>query len=299
MKFSNRSNLPDALFRAVQNDPYSKGDAAFSITELLGPPRIAALREKHADEIEEDVEERLYSLYGQIAHLILERANRNGIAEKRYFGVINGIRVSGQVDTLDLDGGTLSDWKFTTAWKFKANQPQPPEWVAQLNMQLELLRQNGMDAKGLQIVGLIRDHSKLEAKRSADYPRLPVVLMPIPIWSRATTVAYFRDRITLHQQARITLPQCTREERWSRPDTFAVAKEGAKRAVRVFDSFEEATFFAGTHKDYVVTERPGEDIRCENYCSVAEHCSQRKAALAVLNPAVNPTAVEAPREVTP
>jgi hypothetical protein len=36
------------------------------------------------------------------------------------------------------------------------------------------------------------------------------------------------------------VPPCTPEERWGRPTRFAVMKQGQKRAVRVFDTREEA-----------------------------------------------------------
>jgi hypothetical protein len=276
MKLTNRSGLPQALLNAVQNDPYDKGAADFSVTELLKPARQAALQRLHHDEIEEDVEDRLYSLYGQVAHVILERANHNAIAEKRYFGLIDGVRVSAQLDTLDLDGGTLSDWKFTTAWGFKADKPVKPEWVAQLNMQLELLRQNGLDAKALQIVGLIRDFSKPEARRDPAYPQVPVVTVPMPMWERQKTVAYMRERIILHTQARLSLPKCSEEERWAKPTIWAVKKKGNQKAERGGLHTTEAAALAHAAKDknFQVEFRPGENTRCELYCNVAEFCSQ-------------------------
>jgi hypothetical protein len=280
MKFSNRSGLPDALVNAIKNDPYDKGGSEFSVTQLIGPARQAALRETHKDEIEEDAEERLFAFYGQIGHGILERANRNAIAEKRYHGVIGGATVSGQLDTLDLDGGTLSDWKFTTSWGFKPGTPPKPEWVQQLNMQLELLRQNGMNATKLQIVGLLRDFSKMEAMRNQDYPRQPVVIMPIPMWDRAKTVEFMWSRIVAHREARKMLPECTNEERWAKPDVHAVMKRGRKSAVRLYDTAAEALAHAGTSSDLSVQFRRGTNTRCEAYCNISKFCAQFKSLTA-------------------
>jgi hypothetical protein len=274
MKLTNLSGLPEALVRAVSNDPYTKGDSEFSVTELISPPRQAALKAKHAHEIEEDVEDRLYSLYGQITHLILERANGKAIAEKRYFGTIAGARVSAQVDTLDLENGVLSDWKFTTAYKFKGGQAPPNEWEMQLNFQLELLRQNGLDAKTLQIIGLIRDFSKLEARRDANYPQKSVQIMPIDLWERSKTLKLFEERVILHKQARLTLPLCNDEERWARPTKYAVMREGQARAVKLFESQAEAEAYAKEGKKLSVEVRPGELIRCTSYCPVAPFCTQ-------------------------
>jgi hypothetical protein len=280
MKLSNRANLPDAIVRAVANDPYSRGDAEFSITQLLKPPRQAALQERHSDEIESDAEDLLWALYGQLAHSLLERAGgENAITEKRYFGEIDGVRISGQIDTLCLESGTLSDWKFTTAYKFKAGQPAPEEWVAQLNMQLELLRQNGQDASALQIVGLLRDFSKLEAKRTEDYPQRSVIVMPIPLWPREKTQAFMKSRVNLHRMARITLPECSPEERWEKPTKWALKKRGAARATRLYDTEAEARAHASTDpKNLIVEKRPGEATRCQFYCSAAPFCEQANEA---------------------
>lgn len=280
MKLTNRANLPPALVAAVENDPYSKGDARYSVTGLLKPSRIVALESIHRDVLEEDAEDRLWSLYGQIAHVILERANRTAIAEKRFFGEIAGVKVSAQVDTLDLEGGLLSDWKFTTAWKFKRGQQPPADWVAQLNMQLELLRQNGLDATRLQIVGLLRDFSKLEAKRSGDYPQASVQVMSIPLWPREKTIAFMEGRIRSHDAALANLPLCSAEEKWEKPPVYALMKTGGKRAVRLFDNHADAVFAQEQNgKQYHVEFRPGQAIRCESFCSVASVCSQYQATL--------------------
>ncbi len=278
MKVTNRNAFPEALLRAVENDPYSKGDSEFSVTELLTPPRISALKRTHAAELEEDVEDRLYSLYGQIAHSILERsAHERVITEIRYFGEVSGARVSAQVDTLDIERGRLSDWKFTTAWGFKRGAGPKPEWVAQLNMQLELLRQNGLDATSLEIVGLIRDFSKMEARRNLDYPRLPVQRVSLPVWPRAKTIAYMSERIRMHRLARTTLPTCTSEDRWERPTKYAVMKRGGKRAVKLYDTEIEAQTHALSAPNLHVVFRPGESIRCSAYCAAAPFCSQHQA----------------------
>lgn len=275
MNITNKYGLPDALVRAVTNDPYTKGDCEFSVTELLAPARQRALMQTHKDEITEDVADRLFSLYGQIAHLILERANVVDLAEKRFFGTIGDATVSGQVDNLQIVNESLIDWKFTSAAGFYAGKAPKPEWVAQLNFQLELLRQNGLDAKTLQIGGLLRDYSKAATERSKDYPPAPVVLMPIPLWPREQTVAVMQARVNAHREAREgLLPACTPEERWERPGCWAVMKTGNKRAVKLFDREADALEFVSGAPGLSVVERPGESIRCKSYCPVKHFCAQ-------------------------
>lgn len=229
MKLTNKKNLPQAIYDAISADPYSKGDADFSITELLKPPRIRALEKKHTDDLTEDVSDRLWSLYGQIAHLILERANRKDLAEKRLFTKIDGYKISGQFDTLDLDDGVLSDYKLTTSYAFMGGREPKPEWVAQLNMQLFLLREHNLNAKKLQIVGLLRDWQIREAGKSLRYPQEPISIVSIPIWSKADTFSFIKQRIKLHVDAAAVLPICDNEETWNGRrclDYCAVGKAG-------------------------------------------------------------------------
>jgi hypothetical protein len=109
-------------------------------------------------------------------------------------------------------------------------------------------------------------------------------------------MAYMQDRVMLHQEAQLAwdtqeaVVECSDEERWTKPDTWAVMKKGAKRAVKVFDNNKDAVdhMLAMIPKSllvgqYHIQERKGGRTRCENYCSVADFCTQwamERAALA-------------------
>lgn len=274
MTLTNKNGFPDALVRAIQNDSYSKGASDFSVTELLKPPRQRALSIRHKDDIVEDVEDRLWSLYGQIVHGILERANETDLVEKRFFANFNDHVVSGQVDSLVLAKGELTDWKFSTAWAFKANQDPKPEWVAQLNMQAELLRANNVEVNKLQIVGLIRDWQIRESRNNPDYPQSQVVIQPIEMWSREKTQSFIKMRIALHVEAIAGLPECSSDERWAKPDVFAVVK--GKRAINGGLQYSQLTAeqLCAQNPGTRVEFRKGVSTRCESYCAVAEYCVQ-------------------------
>ena len=54
-------------------------------------------------------------------------------------------------------------------------------------------------------------------------------------------------------------------------------KEGRKRAVRVFDSMEEAETFIAAQKDadkHIVDHRRGQPTRCISFCDVRDFCPQ-------------------------
>lgn len=280
MILTNATNLPQAIVDAVRNDTYTKGKADISITGLLKPMRAVALESQHSEGISEDVADRLYALYGQIVHGILERAASSyAVAERRLYLGIDGVWVSGQMDSYEIKDDVLVDWKFVTAWKFK--QPDPPkEWIQQLNCYAELLRANGYPIKKLQVVGLIRDHSKLEAKRDSAYPQFPIVRIEIPMWEQKVAQDFIRERVKAYKDAKVTLPECTPEERWAKPDIYAVMKKGRKSAVRLFHSEEEAkNFIDPMDQNLSIVKRPAENMRCENYCAAAPYCDQFKALL--------------------
>ena len=286
MEITNKQGLPEALVTAVRLDPYTRGDSDYSVTELLKPPRITALTAMHKDKLVDDASDRLWSLYGQIVHTILERANQADLVEQRFYAEFSGKRVGGQFDNLSIASKTLSDWKFTTSWGFKLGQPIKAEWVAQLNMLLEILRRQPQPSaiEKLQIIGLLRDWSILEAKRTSDYPKKGVVTVPIEMWSREQTVSFIEHRIELHEAARkITedkdLPLCSGEDRWAKQDMWAVMK--GQRAIRFGLCFSEkaAEEMQRKNADTRIEFRPGFSTRCNSYCSVSDFCSQYQTTL--------------------
>ena len=86
MNLTNKMNLPLAIKRAVENDPYDPSGSDISTTRLIAPPLIRYLEIKHKDEIEEDVSDRIWSLIGQSVHHIIERAEtEKDLSEIRLF----------------------------------------------------------------------------------------------------------------------------------------------------------------------------------------------------------------------
>jgi hypothetical protein len=271
MKITNKQNLPDAIFQAVKNDGYTRGDADISVTELIGPPRLVALKREFYSQLEEDASDRIWSLMGQSIHTILERANRKGIAERRLTLECEGWKLSGGMDLYDEDG-VLVDYKTTSAWSVKGGTKD--EWEKQLNVYAEILRANGHPVKGLRIIAILRDWSKLEAQRSEDYPRSQVVSFEVKLWEQSESQKYIRERVILHKQARPSLPECSPSDMWQKPGVFALMKTGGKRAVKLYDNAKDAEAHASTDSNLFVQFRAGQNVRCENYCAVASFCTQ-------------------------
>jgi len=288
---TNNKGFPMALVKAVENDSYSKGRADRSVTGLLAPPRQAALKDIHEDDLTEDVADRTYALYGQLIHLLLERAgeqDRNALTEERMFTEVEGWTISGQTDTITLteeEGWVVSDYKFVTAHKFKRDYSgelvMPPEYERQLNMYGHLLRENGFKVEGLKIVAIYRDWSKMEARRDGNYPQLGAETHDVKLWSAAEAKEFMAERVRLHQAAENDLPECTDEDRWAKPDKYALMSTPTSvRARKLFDTEVGAVTWAYENKikeGWVVDHRPGVNTRCENYCLVSEYCEQFQA----------------------
>lgn len=276
MKITNESNLPQPLVDAVIRDPYSSADSDISVTRLIQPPRKVALEKQHDAQISEDAADRLWALMGQIGHGILQRSATEGLVEKRFFSKIGGWSVSGACDIL-LRTGTILDYKFTSVWTVRDGLK--PEWEEQVNLLALLARCNGQTINDAQIVCLFRDWSVMEARRnSGNYPPKQVRVFNVPIWDHPIALAFAERRVTAHQDAQLKeLPECTAEERWDKPTVYAVMKEGRQRAVRLFETQREAETMAAGLRKHFVEVRPGESVRCENYCSAAPFCDQFKA----------------------
>lgn len=272
---TNVSGLPEPIVRAVENDPYSRGDADYSVSDLNAPPRQVVERRRHEDEIVEDAASRIWSLVGQVGHGILERAGQGtGMVERRLFWTHpSGVRISGATDHLAvLPDGTLTDWKFTSV--FTVMDGGRADWIAQLNLYAHLWRMHDHTVTRLQVVAILRDWRPGEAKRKAGYPPQQVAVLSLPLWAPEDTTAYLDERIALHEAARhgATLPRCTDEERWKRPTQWAVMKDGGKRAVKLCATDAEAHAIIGEAPKMYVEKRPGLAVRCIQYCVARPWC---------------------------
>lgn len=221
MKFINPKGYDPAFVRAVENDPYDRGESDFSATSLSTPPQAAVLIERYWEELEIDVSTRVDSIIGQGMHTIAERAARPNIdiSEKRFFGdiVVDGVNyvISAQIDLFETDTGRLLDWKCTKAYAFskKAGGGQKPEYTAQLNVGCELMRGHGYDPKSLHILAVLKNWDERDVADGA-CPENKQVTVNIPMWDRGKTVDFITSRIRSHVAAKKSLPACTYAETW-------------------------------------------------------------------------------------
>jgi hypothetical protein len=278
MNFSNRSQLPDHISHVLRsawlNDAYdfTPSDKAISVTTLIGPAQKRVLERRHKDDLSLDVLDTIPALLGQALHHILERAGQDAptaIPEERLQTMFDGWAISGKSDLYETKDKILVDYKNSSVWAFIFGKK---EWAEQLNVLRWIRERNGQTVNGLAIVLFCGDWRRNEALKNPDYPAR-VVNIPVPMWTMDEATAYVDARLKLHQAAQDgkTVP-CSEEERWQKPTSWAVVKEGNKRASSVHSTEADAAgaLKGGQH----IEKRPGESVRCSGYCLAAPKCSQ-------------------------
>lgn len=282
MNYTNTLNLPEAMVNALIYDDYDYEKAGdISGTGLNQPVRIRQLTKRHDKEITEDVSELIWKMQGNIGHKIVERgAPANTFSEERLSTQLHGWIITGKVDLMRTHGDefAIEDFKFRSVWAAKDAKPDDER---QLNLYALLARHNGFNVTQLRIISVLRDWSKLRAAREPDYPQVGVVVREVPLWSPEEQEAYLGQRVRAHQQAEELadddLPMCSPEERWRKPDVWAVVKKGNKRAKKLFETEADAAeMIREMGGPFDVIKRPGEDTRCLHYCAVREYCSYGK-----------------------
>ena len=277
MKITNVLGLPEPLVDMATSD-YVYAPNEYRVTSLLKGIREAVLEQRHRDEIEQDVSDMVWLLFGTAVHGVVEQAKESPdqIKENRVKVEIGGRVLSGQFDLYDDRKKKVTDYKTCSVWKIKFADFD--DWRRQILIYAWLLRKKGYDVREGEIVAFIKDHSKREAKIKADYPKLPVFTIN---WrfsdaDYAECEAWLNERIAARVAAEALpdneLPICTPDERYNDGDKFAVMRKGRKTALRVLDTLDAAEDWKTSNGGDYIETRPGTDKKCIDYCAVCEFC---------------------------
>jgi len=319
--WTNIFDLPGPLVDVIKHDLYMEKRAVqlelykakhglpaetphFSVSDLIKPPRMRQLINRHYNEIVKDVSGDIFRLLGQLFHHLFRdsamRSNSKGSnyeAEERLFThtVCDGVTViiSGEPDLVS--DGVLDDYKVTGI--FGWDKGVKIEWEQQLNCYAYLRAVNGLETKKLRAVYILRDWKRSESVQEG-YPKAAAMTMEVDLWPELETLTYVHDRLKTHLNARgeadNRLPECSPAEMWEKPEAWAVVRSEAKRAAKVY---RQDDFPVGTTSDILcaaaqadadirnaklkkselpfnIEHRPGERIRCQSYCDARSWCTQ-------------------------
>lgn len=282
MKITNKLGLPKAFVKMAESD-YEYKPKQYSVTSLLKGTREIILERRYHHEIEQDVSDMIWLLFGTAVHSILEHheADEHEVKEHYLKVPIGDYTLSGRCDLYNKKTKTITDYKTCSVWKIIYGDFE--DWRQQLLMYAYMFRTKGYEVEQGEIIALLKDHSKGQAQRKKDYPDLPVKRLIFQFTEKdfeeieEWIIAKFEEIAEAEKLPDDELSICTPEQRFNDGDKFAVKEEGRKTALRVLDSLDEAIQWAKMNKkgDYIEI-RYGKNKKCENYCNVNKFCNYYK-----------------------
>lgn len=277
MTVTNKLHLPEAFVKAVSVERHNKV-GHYSATTLNKGAKEIILSDRHFDEFTVDAADNVWAVFGTAVHAILEQSNDGNFHEEKFDIAVSKSRVTGVVDSYDMERGIINDWKTASVWKvMKADFS---DWYKQGMTYAWLLKQNGLDVRHCRFIALLKDHSKTKAKTDHTYPQSPVFVYEFEVTPEEMEqtgiriTAKVKDIEAAELMGDDDIEPCTAEERWADGDKYAVMKNGRKTAVRVFDTQADADACAGELGNaHYVEHRPAQSRKCADYCLCKDFCS--------------------------
>lgn len=277
MKVTNNLHLPEAFVNAVSVERHNKS-GQYSATTLNKGVKEIILQERHWEQFTTDAADNVWAVFGTAVHAILEKNGDGNFHEEKFDIGVSNSRVTGVVDSYDMERGIINDWK--TASVYKVLKGDFANWRKQGLTYAWLLKQNGLDVRRCRFIALLKDHSKSKAKFDATYPQSPVFVYEFEVTPEE--LEQTGERITqkviaieaAEKMGDDDIAPCSAEERWADPEKFAVMKNGRKTAVRVFDTQADADACAGElGNSHYVEHRPAVSRKCGEYCLCKDFCN--------------------------
>ncbi len=279
MKITNNLNLPQPFVEAV-NRNYEYKDKRYSVTSILKGNKEIILTRRHFNEMSEDVSDSIWMIFGTAVHKVLEDSKEaaDELKETKIaYEFSNGYTLSGQQDLYSESLKRITDYKTGSVWKVIFNDWN--DYFKQCLYYALLFRKIGFECDNAQIVMLLKDWSKTKAKLDPNYPQHPVYVKQFNFTeeefeeAEKEIIKKFNEIDSLNNLSDDDIPVCSKEERWATDDKYAVMKKGAKKALKVCETQEEAQSILDSGKGDYIENRPGEDKKCLEYCSCCKWCS--------------------------
>lgn len=289
MKITNKYNLPQALVDLIKNSQFGHTEKCYSATTILNPTRFIILNRRHNDEIEIDASQCINQVLGTATHSLIEKFDKTGFAEIYLKEEIrDGYFLTGKCDLYDEVNFALVDYKTANVWKIKFSDFD--DWRRQGLIYAWLLIKKGHYVERIRFHALLKDWTARE-KRLADmkgefYPESQVYTYELKITSAdlIEIEKFIRDKfdelIEAESLSDDDLLDCGKKDTWYTGDKFAVYGTNKNKAMRVFDTYEEANDYLNNKGGVEIVARKGEYRRCQDYCECCKFCKyyeERKA----------------------
>lgn len=286
MIYTNKLNLPKAFERAVSSD-YRYTPHRYSVTSLNNGSLMNYLQRVHEDEIEQDVSDMIWLLFGTSVHSLLEKYADEGTAEQKLakdLVLVDGkkkypVTISGIFDVHEVNG-RIDDYKTASCYKVIYNDWK--DYEEQLTGYAWLLEQcTGEVVRTGRDIAILKDWTMDKYRQDPDkLPPSPVYVHEFDITEVMKTQWFdkaYSKMLEIEKFLETGNPtsHCTATERWANPATYAVKKKkDDKRAIRLFDKLEDAQNYSkdGKYVGNIIEKRPEKNRRCEDYCIVNKFC---------------------------
>jgi len=180
MKITNNLNLPKQLVELVDNN-YKPTPHQYSCTTILKPTRQIILERRYTDEIEQDVSDMCWMIFGIAVHSVIENSKESDGQFKeeklkvdlgKYWEELKGYYLSGRSDMIDLIEKKITDWKTCSAWKIIFKDFE--DWKKEMLIYAWAVKDMGFDIDKSEAIAFIKDHNKTKSKIDSNYPKLPI-----------------------------------------------------------------------------------------------------------------------------
>ena len=284
MIVTNKFNLPQQFVDAVISEEPPLAEDIFSVTETLKGVREIVLSRRHRDEITIDVSDMVWMLFGKAVHSMLDtkKESTGDLVEQRLTNFMGAVSLTGRPDLYRESDQCVVDYKTCSIWKVIHKDFK--DWERQIYLYAWLLELNNYEVKRGRVLAFMKDHSKLDAERNKDYPQHPVYVHEFDI--DGTTMNKMVDEAIqvmmaayrLRNVSTPSLPLCSDEQRYRKPNKYAVMKPGRKSAVKLFDTEQDAIEYCTQNvPNGTVVARECEDTKCLRYCMVRQFCDHARS----------------------
>ena len=289
MKITNKLKLPHQLVDLV-NSNYKPTPHQYSCTTILKPTRQIILERRHGEQIQQDVSDMCWMIFGIAVHSVIEQSKEEEGQFKeeklkvdlgKYWEELQGYYLSGRSDMIDLVKKTIVDWKTCSAWKVIYRDFE--DWRKEMITYAWMVKDMGFDIDKGEAIAFIKDHNKTKSKTDSSYPQLPIWVEKFKFkekqFKEIETFIYekFMELKKYENASDEELPMCTDEERWREKTKYAIKKKANKTATKLHDTLEEAEAHLKNLEEkypnvYEIEVREGADKKCLEYCSCCQFC---------------------------
>lgn len=278
MTITNIYNLPQPFVDAVSRE-YTPTPKRYSVTTILKDNREIILSRRHSDEIQQDVSDMIWAIFGSAVHKVLETANPQDELLKEFFmsaEIIEGYTLSGICDVYDTTNGEVIDYKVVST--FKCLKGDFEDFRKQGLLYCYLLRRRKFHASKATFYMILRDWQGSKARYDASYPQHQVQKVTFEFTDKdfeeceKWVIEKFESLKHDEELSDDELPVCSPESRWRTQTVFAVMKKGRKSALKLCATADEAQAESKARGGDYIEVRQGTDRKCTDYCSCAAFC---------------------------